>query len=164
MSQDHVRHYFDDCILWNHISDMVPGFVADMGPKLFGLHFTELVQVQLQVLGVAIATQIYIFKSKNPNVVLERLVRALWLSRPFYTQFLRKIRKSSDAVASSVIELAGSSQSESLGWADTHPPSQANDSDSDRFDSQLVHAPILDSGFHLPVDEELSHQTFDLND
>ena len=87
MGQDHVKHYFDDCTLWNYISNMVPGFVADMGPKLFGLHFTELVQVQLQVLGVAFATQIYIFKSKNPNVVLERLVRALWLSRPFYRQF-----------------------------------------------------------------------------
>ena len=107
--QDHVRHYFDDCIVWNYISDTVPGFVADLGPRLFGLHFQTLDQIQLQILGVALATQVFLFRSKNPLIPLERLVHAVWTSRTFYSVFLRAIARSSASSAA-----LSARQSESL--------------------------------------------------
>ena len=91
--QDHVRHYFDECILWNCVSDTISEFVADIGPRLFGLHLSEPRQILFQILGVAFATQLFVFKSKYPHADNGRLISSLWLSKLFYAPFRHNILK-----------------------------------------------------------------------
>ena len=92
-AQDHVRHYFDDCILWNHVQDCIPEFLADMGADLFGVHLQSITGMQYQILGVAFATQLYLMKKHHMNADTKSLSRALWLSKPFYFQCFRQILK-----------------------------------------------------------------------
>ena len=92
-SRDHVAHYFDTCILWTHVSNLIPGFVPEIGVELFGCHYSDEAQVSLQILGVAFATQLYTFKCKFPASDLSRLAKSVWLSKPFYFQCFRKILK-----------------------------------------------------------------------
>ena len=122
------------------MSDMVPGLVADMGPKLFGIHFPDFSQMQLQILGVAYAAQLYVFKSKNPNAALDSLAKSLWLSRPFYAQFLRQIRRN---VSSSAVLSSGALA-----------PSPCPHRDSD--ESAVGQSELLDQNIHSDVERALT--------
>ena len=83
-ARDHIEHYVEECILWNHVQSVVPKFRALLGHTIFGAQFETDFEIAMQILGVEFAAQFYMLKLHFPWCANAALAHSTWLSKPVF--------------------------------------------------------------------------------